>query len=365
MCRYYNAEELKKYFDIYCSSVVLKILKNLECNCIEFNIDMFRPKVSVIIPIYLAEKTLDRCLSSVCCQTLNDIEIICVNDGSHDRSWGIIKDFMLNDQRIKAIEFSKNKGAAAARNMAISISHGEYLGFIDSDDYVDRDFYFDLYKNSGGGTIDIVKGPNWERILSTGGVVEDTVNDRIRQHRTLFTQYTTAIFKKELISSHKLKFPLGFEISEDPVFAIKAAVLANTINIFDVGAKYHYCRRDNSLNSSTYSYRKIKNYFAFIIVIHKFLCKNKSKINRGDYIAFLIWAINDSFTVPLDASIDPMTIVQFRKRLRCYAIREGYRDLADMSNLLETTTAQNKILNDENIRLKKAICRRFIKSHLQ
>lgn len=91
------------------------------------------PKVSVIIPIFNAEEYLDECLKSVLSQTLSDIEVICVDDGSSDSSLTILNKYAKNDSRIKIIE-QKNAGAGAARNRGMEIATGEYLSFLDSDD---------------------------------------------------------------------------------------------------------------------------------------------------------------------------------------------------------------------------------------
>ncbi|MDR1857339.1 MAG: glycosyltransferase [Desulfovibrio sp.] len=219
---------------------------------------MEKPKISVIIPVYSAEETLNRCLDSVLCQTLPEIEIICIDDASTDGSCEILHNYASADKRIKLIEFTENKGAAVARNSAINISKGEYLGFVDSDDYIDKDFYLDLYMNSDSGKAEIVKGPNFEVVSLIGHKAIDVVNDRIRQFRTLFAQYQTAIFKRDFIIYNKLEFPCGFQVSEDAIFAKKAAILADKINIFDTGGRYHYARRADSLNSTYYSEKKYR-----------------------------------------------------------------------------------------------------------
>ena len=94
------------------------------------------PKVSVIIPVYNVEKYLRQCLDSVVNQTLKDIEIICVDDGSTDNSLKILKEYAFKDDRFIIIE-QKNQGAGAARNKGLEIATGEYLYFLDSDDFID------------------------------------------------------------------------------------------------------------------------------------------------------------------------------------------------------------------------------------
>ena len=94
-------------------------------------------KISVIIPIYNAEKYLNECLDSICTQTLNDIEIICVNDGSTDSSLKILEEYEKNDDRLVIIS-QTNKGSAISKNNGVDIARGEYIGFLDADDiYID------------------------------------------------------------------------------------------------------------------------------------------------------------------------------------------------------------------------------------
>lgn len=112
------------------------------------------PKVSVIIPVYNVEKYLKQCLDSVINQTLKDIEIICINDGSTDTSGTILKEYAQKDSRIKII-IQENKGLSVARNSGLEIAQGEYVGFVDSDDYVDSNFYKKLYDSAKKNKADI------------------------------------------------------------------------------------------------------------------------------------------------------------------------------------------------------------------
>ena len=97
-------------------------------------------KVSVIIPAYNTENQITKCLNSVLNQTLKEIEIIVIDDGSTDNTLELINNFKLTDSRITVIS-QENKKQGAARNRGIEIAKGEYIGFVDSDDYIDRDYY--------------------------------------------------------------------------------------------------------------------------------------------------------------------------------------------------------------------------------
>ncbi|MBR1424869.1 glycosyltransferase [bacterium] len=118
---------------------VLNYYPEIRSKLIENNV-----KVSIIIPVYNVENELKQCLDSVCNQTLKDIEIICINDGSTDRSPEILNEYAQRDSRIKVINNS-NSGAAVSRNIGLSIAKGEYIGFVDGDDWVDENYYSSLY----------------------------------------------------------------------------------------------------------------------------------------------------------------------------------------------------------------------------
>lgn len=104
------------------------------------------PKVSIVIPVYNTGKYLTKCLESVCAQTLQDIEIICVNDGSTDNSAKILADHAARDERVRVIE-QVNSGELAARNSGIQAARGEWIGFVDSDDWISPDMYERLLSN--------------------------------------------------------------------------------------------------------------------------------------------------------------------------------------------------------------------------
>ena len=104
-------------------------------------------KVSIIVPVYNCAPFLSRCLDSLVNQTLKDIEIICVNDGSMDNSLEILNNFSQKDSRIIVID-KENEGQSVARNVAIEIAKGDYLGFVDADDWVDLEYFEKLYNSA-------------------------------------------------------------------------------------------------------------------------------------------------------------------------------------------------------------------------
>ena len=105
-------------------------------------------KISVIVPVYNVENYLIQCLDSIINQTLKDIEIICVDDCSPDNSIEILEEYKNKDNRISIIRHSNNQGLGPARNTGLKHANGEYISFVDSDDYIDKNFLFYLYSTA-------------------------------------------------------------------------------------------------------------------------------------------------------------------------------------------------------------------------
>ena len=114
-----------------------------------------QPKVSIVIPVYNAEVHLRQCLDSVVNQTLRDIEIICVDDGSTDGSATVLTEYAAKDPRIVIVS-RNHKNAGAARNVGIDTATGEYLGFVDADDFCDRTLFEKGYAQASKENADLV-----------------------------------------------------------------------------------------------------------------------------------------------------------------------------------------------------------------
>lgn len=201
------------------------------------------------------EKYLPKCLESLIKQTLKDIEIICVNDGSMDNSLAILKEFASKDSRIRIID-NQHQGVAKTRNTGIKQSTGEYIGFVDSDDYIDIDFFEKLYNsatksNSDIAIASILKHKNFFNIYNAKYTKEETaitIQDKIKlceDKKHFFFYAWNKIYHSGFIKENNIKFSEG-QIYEDVMFAIKALYYSNKI-ISVYGTKYHYIEHENSL----------------------------------------------------------------------------------------------------------------------
>lgn len=245
-------------------------------------------KLSVIIPVYNTEKYLRKCLDSVCNQTLKDIEIICVNDASTDNSLEILKEYASSDNRIKVINFLQNKGAAVARNTAIDEAKGEYIGFVDSDDYIDLDFYEKLYGRAVESGADCVKGNIYDFYEKTNKSILTSFydqNDRIKKNKAYFCYgFTSAIYKTSNIKDDNIKFPKNIIYFEDPYFSIFASIAINKVEIVD-SAKYNYVRHSLSACSKHRTECAVRDFFSCIKKIIYGL--NSKKVGEQDYCIYV------------------------------------------------------------------------------
>ena len=174
-------------------------------------------KISVIVPIYNVEKYLEKCLESLVNQTIiDDIEIICINDCSTDNCLKILNEYKAKySNSIKIINHIKNCGVSTSRNDGLKIAKGEYVGFVDPDDWVDYNFFEKLYNTAIKEKADIVKGNL--KIIYNNKVNEIYFKKTFKNENYFFS----AIYKNNFIKKYSLKFPENIKIGEDIVFLSK------------------------------------------------------------------------------------------------------------------------------------------------
>lgn len=241
------------------------------------------PKVSIIVPIYNVEKYLDRCIQSLVNQTLNDIEIILVDDGSPDNCPSMCDEYAQKDNRIKVIH-KQNAGLGYARNSGLDIATGEYVAFIDSDDYVDLSMYKTLYKRAETINADAVFcgfkteifPNNWheskevyEDQLWEGNNVKEFMYNMIasgkgvRQERLYQMSVWHAIYRRDIIINHNILFPSERDVvSEDIPFQVDFLKNSNRI-LYLKEHYYYYCLNGTSLTATFkkekfYGYNKLR-----------------------------------------------------------------------------------------------------------
>lgn len=218
-------------------------------------------KISIIVPVYNVEKYLTKCIDSITNQTYKDLEIILVDDGSTDNSGQICDQYAKKDNRIKVIH-KENGGLSDARNVGIKNSTGEYLSFIDSDDYIDKDMIECLYNAITNANSDIaVCGKYIEE--ETGKYYLRNVNSQLKIYNSkealksiltnnlIDVSACDKLFKKTLFKD--IQFPKN-KYFEDMGTIYKLIDLCNSI-VHIGSAKYHYIQRQDSITKTKFDMR--------------------------------------------------------------------------------------------------------------
>ncbi len=209
-------------------------------------------KVSVIIPVYNSEKYLKQCLDSVVCQTLKDIEIIVINDGSTDTSLQIIQEYANKHKNIKTVN-KQNEGCYKARNVGLELAVGEYVAFLDSDDYVENSIYEILYLKAKETDADIVSCGyrisynNKSKPVSLSYSIkhlEKTNNKLIGAENILLDAVLwSRIFKRQLLVEKEIKFHPDIYMADDAFFHLITMLNAEkTVYIPDTLYTYRISR---------------------------------------------------------------------------------------------------------------------------
>lgn len=323
---------------------------------------MAKPKVSILIPIFNVERYLDECLTSVVAQTLKDIEIICINDGSTDNSLKIIRKYAKNDKRIKIID-KKNSGYGDSMNQGLAEASGEYVGIIESDDFADLDMFESLYKLAKDSSAEVVKSnfyihysdlsqssPQWnskydaiyskefKTVISRHDtlnklVIPDYANKLIdtRNKKEIFCKRPaiwSAIYERDFLEKNGIKFLASPGASyQDTGFSFKVWSQARKA-YFTERAFLHY-RQDNE-NSSVHNpgkvfcvndeYAEISSY----IIKHHLGTKVLKIMNTAKYGTYL-WNFDR-----LDNEFKPKFLTRFSAEFK-QAINENLLNFDDFN----------------------------------
>ena len=216
------------------------------------------PKISIIIPVYNVELYLEECLNSIINQPLKEIEIICINDGSTDNSLNILNKYAKKDKRIKIVN-QENKGVSYARNAGLEKAIGEYVMFIDSDDYIQPNTLHTLYskikmQNADllvfGGDIfpDDYPEANWAKaVLSPPNKIYETFDKRIIfNERSVRPCPVNKVYSSFFLKSHGFKFDTSLKLGEDQLFACTILPHTNKIVFSDLKVYVYRVGRPNS-----------------------------------------------------------------------------------------------------------------------
>ena len=217
--------------------------------------------ISVIVPIYNVEKYLDRCIKSIVNQSYTNLEIILVDDGSPDRCGEICDEWVKKDNRIKVIH-KENGGLSDARNAGIEIAKGEYLSFIDSDDYVNKDFIKILYnlliENNSDismcGVCETKKDEDINKEIGKGNIRNILSKNALEGKEHVYCVAWNKLYKKSIFKN--IRYPKG-KIHEDVAVIYKIMYYSEKISITD-SKLYFYFSAPESIMRSKFSEKRLE-----------------------------------------------------------------------------------------------------------
>lgn len=278
------------------------------------------PAISIIVPVYNVEPYLRKCLDSIIGQSFKDFEVIIVNDGSTDNSKHICDEYARIDNRVTVIH-KENGGLSSARNAGIQIARGEFIGFVDSDDYIDKDMYKILYKlcretNSDIGICKFQREVNGK--LFTGQAddlfLELDHNEAMRElFKGVLYRFSVCnkLFKKSCFN--QIYFPVG-RIHEDLATTYK--VFANVSkSVYTSYPGYIYVRRDESILTSTYTQKRLDALIGWKEIL-QFMMQNYPHL-ENEYISCFVYGCVDHIHYILNQ------VDNYRKREEYLSVIQG------------------------------------------
>lgn len=241
------------------------------------------PKISVIIPVYNAEKYLKECIDSVLNQTFDDFEVLIINDGSTDESGKICDEYAQKDARVKVFH-KENGGVSSARNLGLDNAKGEWITFVDSDDYISEDYFQPILKYCEQDYIIV----NSHEILGDKKTVyrsfdsQTLVLDDFLNQYNLYNDFATPwakFFKKEIILNNKIRFNEKLSRSEDVIFNLEYIIHCKSIGISSK-TSYNYRRVPGSLSHKNVNLMDAEYIYTHIYSLLKAYFNNPEFISR-------------------------------------------------------------------------------------
>ncbi len=295
---------------------------------------MTKPLISVVVPCYNVEKYIDKCLKSIFSQSYKNIEILCVEDCSNDNTLEILNKIKKEEPRILIIKNKVNSGLAYSRNVGVQKATGEYISFIDSDDYVSNNYIEKLYNSlkeydANIAIADIVCVRSGEETI-----VNCYSKDKLKVINNGYAASAcNKLFKKEMIE--KYPFEIG-KLNEDIATVIPLLVESKRISYAE-GEYYYYVQRDSSIQNSTFNKRRFDIFDGVDLALKR--VNNDSEIK--DILVFNQLINTLIYVVPLinDSKERFDVIKEFGTRLSKYDIKTNKY----LKNFIKSNKIHNKL----------------------
>ena len=243
-------------------------------------------KISVIVPVYGVEEYIYKCIDSLVNQTFKDFEILVINDGTKDKSIDIIKE-KFHDKRIRIYD-KENGGLSDARNYALQYANGEYIMYVDSDDYVSCDILKKMYDKAKADDSDIVVCMSYQDESGNITHLEEAINtdlDNVRRYMLNRPSAWCKLIKKEILNHEELKFIKG-HVYEDVATMPSLSLYTNKISFLDEYL-YYYLVREGSITHHKEYKKNMEDIFYAMDNLYSIFKKNDPKNTYHDEIEYI------------------------------------------------------------------------------
>ena len=253
-----------------------------------------KPKVSIIIPVYNSEKYIARCIESVLNQTFDDYEIILINDGSKDKSKEILDEYKEKyPEKINVIH-QENKGVAKTRNYGIRIANGEFIAFIDNDDFIDKDYLETFIKSTKEGEYDaIIAG--YRRPNQDGKIVRKLQLKDEQWCKMMILAPWAKIYKKDYLLKNNIEF-LSNNIGEDIYFNLQALLLSDKIKVIDYIGYNWFFNTESVTNTIQKNITNLQVYEllnnCYNVVKEKGILNKNYELIEMHFIRYVMWILS-------------------------------------------------------------------------
>ncbi|HFI0260753.1 TPA: glycosyltransferase family 2 protein [Streptococcus suis] len=208
---------------------------------------MLNPEVTIIIPVYNAEKSIEKCVQSILVQSFSNFEILLINDGSKDQSLAVLEKLKNSDARIRIVD-QENMGVAKTRNLGIQLASSECIMFIDNDDFIEKDYIETFYNEITKQRLDIVIG-GYKRINSENTILHEEVVGNTEWSKYIIVAPWARIYRRDFLLEKQIQF-FDYGIGEDVVFNLLAYSKTKNVGLIPYVGYYWFYNAKSVSNTS-------------------------------------------------------------------------------------------------------------------
>lgn len=306
------------------------------------------PKISVIVPVYNVEKYLNRCVDSILNQTFEDFELILVNDGSPDNCGNICDEYAQKDNRVKVIH-KKNGGVSSARNVGIDIAQGEYIMFVDSDDWINENMLNDMY-NMPDSDMKVSS----IRMIGKDNSTEYIIDTKMHTQEELLIGFFSEAFpiiclcgpwcklyKKDIIFNNAVRFNEDMSLGEDTYFNLN--YIKHCKKVYTSEQIYYYYMRENS--ESLFTKFRLNMYYD-VRKVFDLKVKMANELNMGrDSVFKMELSYTQTLIGNLIKMVDTNTKTEVKKYMSLLQKDKEFNDDNLIKNLKSTHKLINKLIS--------------------